>query len=101
MENKNPSFLPSLDRLGTQIATTMMRAAVTYVQKQGVKLTDPQIDRLCAVLKGKASSVTDQILADGRTLIDSGRSGWLDMLIQTAAQVAGLEAAKEILGENK
>lgn len=76
--------------LETIITETMTRAAAAVFKSKGKTLKDVDMAVLTKELCAEAKVARDAILAQGKDLLDSGRTEWLGALIQ----VECIEAAR-------
>jgi len=78
--------------LGNVVAEATMAAAAEILRQRGRKLDDTELDSLIKVLRAEAKAALSRILDDGKVLLDSGRSLWLETLLRTEC-VAAAKAA--------
>ncbi len=78
--------------LGKAIAETTMAAAADILHRRGQTADDIDLDALVEAIRTEGKAALHRILDDGKALLDSGRSLWLETLMRTEC-VAAAKAA--------
>ena len=71
--------------LGNVVAEGVMRAAADRLFDLGKTSKDIDTEALCVELRKEAHVALDNILNQGKTLLDSGNSGWVEALVKVTS----------------
>jgi len=90
-------MLNNVDNLGTVIANATMLAASEILKSKGRSADDVAMDKLIDELRTQAKAAASRILDQGKVLLDSGRTGWLDTLLKVECAEAARKAVEVVL----
>lgn len=84
--------------LGSVIAEGVMRAAAEILRERGMSTSDVDVVKMCEALRREAKAALPRIIEQGKDLLGTGGSGWLEKMVAVECVEAARIAVDEVIG---